>query len=190
LEEKTMSNIDTTEEEVADDPNADIKQMRARSKRTEDAEAENTVLKKKMAFMEAGVDVTNPDAQFLIDGWTGELDPAEIAKTAERMGLLTSSPEGGGEEAEPSSPDPEISESEREGAAASADLGVAVVSDLEQPEEDAYDSAMSLAERALTDGAKFEDALAIALNSVVSSAHEGDPNVIIDPNAGVQVVDG
>lgn len=84
--------IDDGDTDTVNLPRATLRQIRdaARRHQTDPATtAENTALKRRLAFIEAGVDTAHPNAKYLIDGWgDAELDQVAITEAANRLGCL------------------------------------------------------------------------------------------------------
>jgi hypothetical protein len=81
---------ETTEEpQHASIPVEDLRNMRAAAKGRKEAEERAQAAERKLAFVEAGVNLTDPKAQYFIKGYDGEIDPEKIRDAAMSAGFIS-----------------------------------------------------------------------------------------------------
>lgn len=167
-----------------------IRDLEARAQRGDDAEARAQAAERRLAFAEAGIDLSSEDekVRFFVEGWQGELDPAAIRAKAEAFGVLapagTTAPAAETAPAEqpvdtPLEPGEADQTAERRALAASAPPDNA-------PPADPYKVAADVHQRVLADGGQEKHALGGAINSLVNAAARGDQRVILDPRSGAR----
>lgn len=77
---------------MADNEDTPIQQLREAAERGKTATAENAELKRKIAFMEAGIDTNDPKAKYFVKGYEGELTTEAIKAEAAEAGILGEKP--------------------------------------------------------------------------------------------------
>jgi hypothetical protein len=75
-------------DETPDDGDEDFKNLRAKAKRADALERENTQMKRELAFTKAGIPMDDPKVGYFVKGYDGELDPAAIRSAAEEAGFI------------------------------------------------------------------------------------------------------
>jgi hypothetical protein len=80
-------------DETPDDGDEDFKNLRAKAKRADTLERENTQMKRELAFTKAGIPMDDPKVGYFIKGYDGELDPAVIRSAAEEAGFVQPPPQ-------------------------------------------------------------------------------------------------
>jgi hypothetical protein len=75
-------------DETPDDGDEDFKNLRAKAKRADALERENTQMKRELAFTKAGIPMDDPKVGYFVKGYDGELDPSAIRSAAEEAGFI------------------------------------------------------------------------------------------------------
>ena len=68
-----------------------LKKLEQENKELRQLKAEAEAAKKKLAFVEAGVDLSNPVAEYFVKGYDGEISPEAIKSAASRLNLTPQS---------------------------------------------------------------------------------------------------
>lgn len=87
-----MSDDQTDEDEHPQD-NPNLRQLREKAKRADDAEHRAQAAERELAFAKAGVDLNDPRTGYFVRGYDGEATPDAIRAAAERDGFLNTQPE-------------------------------------------------------------------------------------------------
>lgn len=74
--------------EPDDDGDEDFKNLRAKAKKADTLEKENGDLRRRLAFTEAGIPMTDPKIGYFVKGYEGELEPAAIKQAAIDAGFI------------------------------------------------------------------------------------------------------
>jgi hypothetical protein len=72
-----------------DDGNEDFKNLRAKAKKADAYERENSTLKRELAFTKAGVPLDDPKMSYFVKGYDGDLDPQVIRDAAIEAGFMS-----------------------------------------------------------------------------------------------------
>jgi hypothetical protein len=86
--ESHMSDEYTETDDQQDDGNDDFKNLRAKAKKADVYERENSSLKRELAFVKAGVPLDDPRMTYFVKGYDGELDPQAIQTAAIEAGFM------------------------------------------------------------------------------------------------------
>jgi hypothetical protein len=70
------------------DDGEDFKNLRAKAKKADRLEPENTSLRRENAFLKAGIPVEDPKMAYFVKGYDGELDASAIRQAALDAGFL------------------------------------------------------------------------------------------------------
>jgi hypothetical protein len=89
------------EQDRSDNPN--MRQLREKAKKADEAERRAAELERRLAFAEAGIDMSDPKSRYFVAGYDGDLDRDAIRQAAERDGFL------GGKTEDPPAPAPQAS---------------------------------------------------------------------------------
>lgn len=100
---------DATETRTDEDEDQ-FRAMRTKANEHDKAEARAAAAERKLAFVEAGISITDPRATYFVKGYEGDLTPEAIRAEAHRAGVIEA-PEG---------PSPEEQEGHRQVIEASA----------------------------------------------------------------------
>lgn len=153
-----------------------LKELRANAKAGKDAIDENTALKRRMAFMEAGIPLSGKPAQALLQNYAGELTTEAIKAEAIEWGLV------GTEDGGASTPPPAYGEGTpeyqqqqmREQASGNPAPTEKLVKD---GHEAAFDDFLTNREN----GMSMRDATTVAFGDVIRAGVEGKPGARFDP---------
>lgn len=99
------------EERVSLSPD-DLKALREKAKRADELERINAENARKLAFVEAKIDVTDPKLSYFVKGYDGELNADAIRAEAQKAGFITAAPSA------PQVPQEELLGHQKVGAAA------------------------------------------------------------------------
>jgi hypothetical protein len=83
-----MSDQYIEDDDQQDDGNEDFKNLRAKAKKADAYERENSTLKRELAFVKAGVPLDDPKMSYFVKGYDGELDPQAIKDAAIEAGFM------------------------------------------------------------------------------------------------------
>lgn len=75
-----------------DDDSSDIKGLRAAARKSKTLEKENADLKRRLAFVEAGIPTGDPKVAYFVKGYDGDLDPEAIRSAAVEAGFIQTAP--------------------------------------------------------------------------------------------------
>lgn len=166
-----------------------VREMEAKAKAHDDAEARAVAAERQLAFAKAGIDLSTDDekAQFFMQGYQGELDPAAIKAKAEAFGVLSSTPAPAPTAETPAEPAPVVDTplepgeanltSERRALASSAPP------DTPAP-ADPFAEAQRVHDKVIEDGGQEKHAIGSALNVLANAAARGDQRVILGQRGG------
>ena len=165
-----MSDIST---QVGDDPSGDpnIKQLRERAKRTEDAEAALQAANRKVAILESGLDVESPIGQLFVKGYDGEFTAEALKAEAEKYGVPIKG-------AAPATETVVEEPTEPTGTAERTALSDGAPADTGE-DLDPRETSRKNFDTALAAGAPRDVAAGAMLNELANAAHRGDERVIV-----------
>ena len=75
--------------EPNDDGDEDFKNLRAKAKKADTLERENTTLKRDLAFVKAGIPMDDPKVSYFVRGYEGDLEPDAIRNAAMEAGFIS-----------------------------------------------------------------------------------------------------
>ena len=168
---------ETETETLEDDEGHDLRNLRRKAKEADRLEKRNAELEtkaRKLAFIEAGVDVSTPVGALFARAYDGDIEDTEAIKAAyAELGGATSSTED-------ESPDAAELEATRErqalgGAGAAGDTG----EQPRQPVRGRDGAAVKAGRKAMEDGLARDDAMGVTFGELVGAAAEGDQTVIL-----------
>jgi hypothetical protein len=84
-----MSDQYIESDDQQDDGNEDFKNLRAKAKKADAYERENSTLKRELAFVKAGVPLDDPKMSYFVKGYDGDLDPQAIRDAAVDAGFMS-----------------------------------------------------------------------------------------------------
>ncbi len=160
-----------------------IRDLETRAQARDEAEQRAAAAERKLAFAEAGLDLSSDDekVQFFIDGYKGDLDAAAIKAKAEAFGVL------GGTTPPPAAddnPDTPLDPGEANFTDERRTVATAAPPD-NAPTVDPYKAAHEVFDKVVQDGGQEKHALGAALNSLANAAHANDERVILARRAGL-----
>lgn len=169
------SNPDPDDE--AGNENSNLKHMREKAKRTDEAEARAEQLARENAMLRAGVDTDTAAGRMFHRAYDGDLDDVEAIRTAaQEVGALRASAEPASEGAEGDA-GPEGNEPENNGTQERRALADGAPADTGE-KKDPRESGRELYDGAVAKGAPWEEAAGGFLNHLAAAAQDGDPRVI------------
>lgn len=174
------------EEEAEQEPkgeNPNLRQLREKAKKADDAEKELAALKRERAFEKAGVDVDHPLARTLLPTYTGDLTAEAVKAWLEQVGasaVFATKPEEHPQapatepvtKPEPT-PDELLATQERQALASGAEPGGPG-----QGEDPWARSLDDFVTHHVTEGKSREEAMGLALSHIWDAAAKGDPRVV------------
>lgn len=83
---------DYNDDDEQDDGQNDIKGLRAAARKSKTLEKENADLKRRLAFVEAGIPTGDPKVAYFVKGYDGDLDPEAIRAAATEAGFIQAAP--------------------------------------------------------------------------------------------------
>jgi|GEM_PF-4794581 len=170
---------------------SDIRALEQSAAKGREAEDRATAAERRLAFLEAGIDLTTERGKFFADGYNGDLDPAKIRAKAETVGALEVStpeatpPPADAQPTETETPDTQLEEGEANLSRERQALAENAPPDQPTP-GDPYAEAARVHKAAMEDGAPEKVAVGSALARVVQSAIAGDQRVILDKSGGAR----
>lgn len=175
MSDMSTTTIDDDLDDVTDEPKpGDLTGLRRAAEAGKAATAENTLLKRKMAFMEAGIDVKSKIGQLFFEGWKGDNEDVDaIRAEAIELGLVEA------EQADQQRQADEQTLSNSQQASAAGKSGPPVLGEGPHPR----DSALEGFQRAVAGGEEPDMAREDALAKVIAAGAAGDKRVIYDPYA-------
>lgn len=156
-----------------------IRAMERDAKLTREATERASAAERKLAIIEAGLDMTNPTVAFFARHYDGELTADAVRQAASEAGILVD-PVGGS---------PSGNEGEGEGPTVDSTnardlIANGAIGDTgKPPERPVRITAIETAREYMNQGATREEAGALAFNQLVAAAAKGDKSVII-PSIG------
>lgn len=158
---------------------SDIRKLEEANKVNREKAQKAEKLEREIAMLRAGIDLDSDKGAFFAKGYEGDLDPAKIREAAETLGILGSTDDNPGEDANPNDGDVQLEEGEAELEQERQRLESGSPSD-EMPNPDPYKAMTEVHERIRNQGGLERQALGGAFNSLVNAAHQGDDRVIIE----------
>ena len=150
-----------------------IQQLRDAAERGRQAERENAELKRKMAMVEAGVDLKHPAAPYFVEGYKGELTEDAIKAEAAKIGVLaapapsTSTTEQEAEETEPV-PTPALTPEQQAQDLLATQVAAEAAGASLPPEKDLVDVGFERFHQGMQQGRTRDDAAAEVIHRVVA----------------------
>lgn len=77
-------------------PRKDLKALRERSRRVDEAEQRAAAAERRLAFAEAGISLSDPKLTYFVKGYDGDLTPDAIRQAAEEAGFIEAAGQKGG----------------------------------------------------------------------------------------------
>lgn len=163
-----------SEDQAATEETDPVVAQREHIKRLEEQLRDKAGLERKVAFLEAGVDISSKAGAYFVKGYEGELDAEAIRAEAEELGLVR-----GGAPAADTKPDPEVNESEAESTGARRDMSAGG-----EPGTDKGPApqkrAMDVGERVVKEGGTAEEAIAAAFGELAFAGYkDNDPRAFV-----------
>lgn len=178
MEENEYGIEEDEEPEVPVEPKGDnknIRQLREKAKKADDAEKELLTLKRERAFEKAGVDLEHPLAKTLLPTYTGDLTTEAVKAWLEQVGANAVFGQEKPEPKEEASPEQLLEAQERQALAGGAEPAGTVQA--EDPWRATHDKFVELRQS----GMSSEDAWGQSLDAVWAAAAKGDQRVLV-PN--------
>lgn len=79
---------DAVDQQPKDPVRAHLRKLEAENKALKEAVAAKAEAERKLAFVEAGIDLSAPGAKYFVKGYDGELSPEAIRQAAEEASLI------------------------------------------------------------------------------------------------------
>lgn len=129
----------------------------------EKAEAGDAAMREN-AMLKAGINTDSPLGKFFSDSYKGELTKEAVTAAATEIGLL-----------EKETPDPEVSEQEKESTKERQKLTSGAADPSEMPKKHPREEGIEQARRVLDEGGTYEQGGAAYLSTLMQRHQEGDP---------------
>ena len=165
-ENEEEDNEDDQDEQVVKLSRKQIRALERKAKKFDKAEAETKVLRKERAFDKAGVKVDTPSGEFFAAKYDGDLDPAVIRETAEKLGIPLEERE---QEGPPLDKDEDKSTKERQDLASGGQSD-----DGQETKPDPHEAARKAGQDWVESGKGEEDAMAQGLGVLAAAVKDGD----------------
>lgn len=168
------TDLDAIEQAEQDgDPSQLRAAQKAAAQRATDAEERATNAERRMAFLEAGVDLKSEVGQLLFDAYKGELTEEAIKAKAQAIGAIKT------DDPAPALQAPDVTDDERQQAAERAALGSDVSAPGGIPPADPRVEGWAAFQADLQDGRQRDEAAAQYLDRVMEAAYlHKDPRVV------------
>lgn len=164
-----------TPDPESEDQSGNIRQLREKAKKVDEAEAALASAQREIALLRSGIDVEHPVGKLFVKAYDGAADPEAIKAAAQEYGVPI---RGETHEAPPADPEP----SEPTGTEARQALAAGAPPDT-GVELDPNQVAFETFKKAQADGERWTDAAGFFVNSLAQAAMRGDPRVTL-PDSG------
>ena len=154
-----------------------IKALREKAKLADQVASEKSVLERKVAILEAGVNTTTPVGAMFLKSYDGELTTEAIKAAAAEVGLVEGQPTPEPEPGSPGTPEAQTQQV-REG------LSQGNVAPFEEPVKSAKDNAWDTFTNARKSGMREEDARQEAFASFIEAGLRGDSTALYQEPRG------